>query len=214
MDRLRIPSVCLMENAGAGAARLALGMLESTGLQGVVVLVAGPGGNGGDALAAARHLAVAGRRVGIVAADPRGWDSYRGDSAIQAAICRAMELPAVAPAPGGPTRDALTAFGPPALVVDGMFGTGLDRAPGPHAAGLIEAVNGCGAPVLALDVPSGLDADRGEPLGVCVRARVTATFLAPKLGFANPASRAWTGDVVVVPIGAPLEWPPGREPPG
>jgi NAD(P)H-hydrate epimerase len=93
------------------------------------------------------------------------------------------------------------------LVVDALFGTGLTRALADDAAGLVSALNASGSPILALDLPSGLDCDTGEPLGACVRAAATATFVAPKLGFSNPASVAYTGAVHVVPIGAPLDWP-------
>ena len=68
---------------------------------------------------------------------------------------------------------------------------------------MIEAINRSGKPVLALDLPSGLDADTGQPLGVAVRAAATATFVAPKLGFAAPGAAATTGEVAVVDIGVP-----------
>lgn len=227
MDRraaedLRIPSICLMENAGAGAARIALEMLESQGLHGDVVCVAGAGGNGGDALCAARHLAVAGRPVVVLLADPRGWDSLRSDSAVQGEICRAMALPEASTTAGFPAALRSRDGSPPALVIDGIFGTGLTRAPAEPFSSLIEAICDLAAgrvrgdetsrfrrvPVLSLDVPSGLDADTGRPPGACVRADVTATFVAPKLGFAASGAREWTGEVRVVPIGAPLTWPP------
>jgi len=95
----------------------------------------------------------------------------------------------------------------PALIVDGLYGTGLTRALDGVAASLVAAMNASGAPIVALDVPSGLDCDSGEPLGTCVRASITVTFVAEKLGFANPASREFTGEVRVVGIGAPAQWP-------
>ena len=67
----------------------------------------------------------------------------------------------------------------------------------------IEAINRTNKPVLALDLPSGLDADSGEPLGIAVRATQTATFVAPKLGFDRPGADAYTGRVTVVGIGVP-----------
>ena len=92
-------------------------------------------------------------------------------------------------------------------MVDGLLGTGLTRpVEGPLRAA-IEAINRSGKPVLALDLPSGLDADRGEPLGAAVRARVTATFVAPKLGFSAPGASGYTGEVCVVGIGVPAEAP-------
>ena len=68
---------------------------------------------------------------------------------------------------------------------------------------MIEAINGSGKPVFALDLPSGLDADTGQPLGVAVRAEATATFVAAKLGFAAPGAADYTGEVAVIDIGVP-----------
>jgi NAD(P)H-hydrate epimerase len=93
--------------------------------------------------------------------------------------------------------------GPTTWVVDAFFGTGLSRPLGEPYAGLIAELAGYKCPVLAVDLPSGLDCDTGEPLGPTVRAAHTATFVAPKRGFLNPASRAWTGEVHVIDIGAP-----------
>lgn len=196
---LAIPSICLMENAGAGAAAIAMGMLSGRATE--ALCVCGPGGNGGDAMVVARHLAIAGVGVEVVLIEP----PRSADAGVQLAICRAMRLRLSLRADSwGPLGARLRGTG---LIVDGIFGTGLTRAPDEGAACAIAAINESGTPVLALDLPSGLDSDTGEPLGACVRADVTATFVAPKLGFANPGSRPYTGEVRIVGIGAPLEWP-------
>ena len=89
-------------------------------------------------------------------------------------------------------------------IVDALFGTGLSRPLATPYADLIErGINTTNSPVLAIDIPSGLDCDTGEPLGPTVRATHTATFVAPKRGFLNPKSREWTGEVHVIDIGAP-----------
>jgi NAD(P)H-hydrate epimerase len=88
-------------------------------------------------------------------------------------------------------------------VVDALLGTGLTRPVEGNLRMVIEAMNRSGKPILALDLPSGLDADSGQPLGVAVRARATATFVAPKLGFAASGADAYTGKVTVVDIGVP-----------
>ncbi len=89
-------------------------------------------------------------------------------------------------------------------LVDGLLGTGLSRpVEGPLKA-VIEAINASGKPVFALDIPSGLDADTGQPLGVAVRAEATATFVAAKLGFAAPGAADYTGEVAVIDIGVPM----------
>jgi NAD(P)H-hydrate epimerase len=200
---LGIPSICLMENAGAGAARVALAML---GAGRDALCVCGPGGNGGDALVVARHLRIAGVRVRAVS-----WGRpQEGDAGVQLEICRAMRIPHVRAGTPSDVEQALAGCGAGTLVVDGLYGTGLERAVTGPSAQVVLAVNASGRRVLALDVPSGLDCDSGEPMGACIRAEHTATFAAPKLGFANPASRAWTGEITVVPIGAPADPDPPR----
>jgi NAD(P)H-hydrate epimerase len=79
----------------------------------------------------------------------------------------------------------------------------LSRPLGPPFDDLVATINDSEKPVLAVDIPSGLDCDTGEPLGPTVRATHTATFVAPKRGFLNPDSREWTGEVHVIDIGAP-----------
>ena len=199
MRCLGIPSICLMENAGAGAARLALESLPT----GRVLCACGPGGNGGDALVVARHLAIAGVEVGLIHVGP----PPVGDAAVQLAVCAAMGLKSLWIQDSTAARDLFAGGSSPALVVDGLYGTGLTRALDGPAAAIVEAINASRVCVLALDLPSGLDCDTGEPLGPCIRAAVTATFVAPKLGFENPASRTFTGEIRVVGIGAPAEWP-------
>jgi NAD(P)H-hydrate epimerase len=198
-EDLGIPSLLLMENAGAGAARIALERWCAPGA--AVVCLCGPGQNGGDGLVLARHVAVAGAspRILLLGA-PDGGDPP-GDAGTNLRICRAMGLPTVS-ATTASLRDGLSGA---SVVVDALFGTGLRRPLQGLVAELVAALTDCAAPVLALDTPSGLDCDTGEPLGPCVRADVTATFAAPKLGFARAASRRWTGEVVVVPIGAPVD---------
>ena len=88
-------------------------------------------------------------------------------------------------------------------VVDGLLGTGLSRPVEGVLRAVIESLNMSGRPVVALDVPSGLDADTGRPLGIAVRARATATFVAPKLGFDKAGADTYTGAVRVVEIGLP-----------
>jgi NAD(P)H-hydrate epimerase len=88
-------------------------------------------------------------------------------------------------------------------IVDGLLGTGLARPVRGGFAAVIEAVNRSGKPVLALDLPSGLDCDTGLPLGIAIRACATATFAAPKLGFAQPGVERYTGEVRVIDIGLP-----------
>ena len=88
-------------------------------------------------------------------------------------------------------------------LVDGLLGTGLSRPVDGVLHSVIELMNCSGKPIFALDVPSGLDADTGQPLGVAVQATATATFVAPKLGFSIPGTSKYTGQVAVIDIGLP-----------
>ena len=191
VEEFGLPGVVLMENAALAlldACRDMLGGLRDKR----VAIVCGGGNNGGDGYALARHLANGGAAVTIRAARPI--DALAGDAAVNATVCRAMGLP---------TEEDGTL--PEAdLIVDALLGTGLTSPPRDGAAEVIRAMNAHGGPVLSVDVPSGLDADAGRPLGppsACVRADRTVTFVAEKVGF--PRARAWTGEVVVGDIGCP-----------
>lgn len=206
-EELGIPSLLLMENAGAGAARIGLEMLGNKGSQvgcQPVVCVAGPGGNGGDALVVARHLAVLDFPVRILHFRSADSPNPGTETALHEAICRRMGLPETRVTTPADISACLASLREAALIVDGLFGSGLSRPVSGLAQALVEAVNGAARPVLALDLPSGLDCDTGAPLGACVRATATATFCAPKLGFVAPGASDWTGVVRVVGIGAPL----------
>jgi hydroxyethylthiazole kinase-like uncharacterized protein yjeF len=163
------PGTSLMERAGAAAAELA-GMLASESGEPVLVL-AGPGNNGGDALVAARRLSTRGCRVLVVSrADParlppdaaRAWVAWRES--------------------GGTTLAALPPLQRYSLVIDGLFGVGLQRDIGGEDAHWIEQANGLSCPKLALDVPSGLDSNSGRIHGCALRADHTLTFLGLKPG--------------------------------
>ena len=167
------------------------------------MILCGPGNNGGDGGVVARHLDAWGYPVQVVwFADPH---QLRGDAATQWQILERSGIDQTAWSDASavtPERlDALLAGA--GWVVDGLLGTGLTRPVEGALREAIEAVNRAGKPVLALDLPSGLDADRGVPLGVAVRATATATFVAPKLGFGQPGARDYTGEVVVIDIGVP-----------
>lgn len=197
VEELGLPSEVLMENAGRGAAELLL----SLGVRGPVAICCGKGNNGGDGFVIARHLDIRGATVRVLLFAPP--DTLRGDAAVN---YRALSRTSV------PIR-VLTEVEPAALadelasaewVVDALFGTGLT---GPLQAPfdrVVAAINASSAHVLAVDIPSGLDGDTGEPLGPTVRAQHTVTFVAPKKGFASPGALAWTGRVHVVGIGVPL----------
>jgi len=198
IEEYGVPGVVLMENAGRGAAEILLRL----GVHGQVVLCCGKGNNGGDGFVIARHLDNAGVPVRVLLFCAP--EDLTGDAAINQRILARAGLPLQVF-----TGEALDAgrlrqeLAPAEWVVDALFGTGLS---GPVRAPLnrvITAINECPARVLAVDIPSGLDCDTGEPLGPTVRAHHTVTFVAQKKGFANPAAGPWLGRVHVADIGAP-----------
>lgn len=192
-DEYGIPGIVLMENAAIAVARATLGLAE----RGVALLCCGTGNNGGDGWAAARHLAIDGRLQPVVV--PLGPARSGSDAAVNESIARRMAIPIVAPEELGDWRDV-------AVVVDALFGTGLDRGIEGAAADLVGAIGRGSAPVLAVDVPSGFDADAGGPLGTaCIRATRTVTFVAPKPGLLADGAERWCGEVLVAGIGAPTE---------
>lgn len=188
----------LMENAGRGAADV----LMRLGVHGGVVICCGKGNNGGDGFVIARHLD--NQRVPtrlLLFADPA---ELVGEAAANYQI--AVKSGLTIDSHRGPTipRDEIRqVLASAEWVVDALFGTGLSgpvRAPFDQ---VIDAVNACPAKILAVDIPSGLDCDRGEPLGPTIKAHHTVTFVAPKRGFIHPAALDSLGRVHVVDIGAP-----------
>ena len=195
-DELGLPTLVLMENAGRGAAAWLRDRVEAPS---AVLVVCGPGNNGGDGGVVARHLDAWGYRVRVVwFARP---EELRGDAAVQWHVLDRSGIDQESQE-GEATAESLR-LAEADWVVDALLGTGLSRPVEGHLAAAIEALNRSRKPILALDLPSGLDADTGRPLGVAVRAEATATFVAPKLGFDAPGAAAYTGEVVVIDIGVP-----------
>lgn len=201
VERYGIPSIVLMENAARGLAASVLRTASAVG-GGWVLVACGRGNNGGDGLACARHLAIAGANVRVVLVEPEGVVSP--DAATNLRIVRAMGLV---------IEEGWTGVAePPAVVVDAILGTGVRGPVGGVLAAAIDAINRlgeAGAAVVAADVPSGMDAVTGAGLATgrtgAVRAARTVTFVGPKPGFFTPAGRAYVGDVEVVGIGCPAE---------
>lgn len=189
-----IPASLLMENAGASLASHAAAAARATGGQRVLFLV-GPGNNGGDALVAARHLH-GGAGIFVAAVAPLGLPEGR-DSPASAAL-RAARAIGVQLLPG-PLESVLA--NPWDLVVDGLFGVGLSRPLEGAALDAVDALARSPLPVLAVDVPSGLDCDTGLVLGAAPAARWTLTFVAPKAGFFRNQGPSCCGTVSVAGIG-------------
>jgi hydroxyethylthiazole kinase-like uncharacterized protein yjeF len=203
IDEFGIPGIVLMENAGAGAARIIEEILSDPGEGGEPVrILCGPGNNGGDGFVVARHLHARRVAVEVVAASEEG-HAPGTDSAVNFAIVTRLRIPLSREEKSAP-RDGLERF-PDGTIVDALFGTGLSRPLGPPFDGWVRAARESGRPVIALDIPSGLDADTGHPLGDAIVARHTITFAAPKIGFYLAEGPAHCGRIHVVDVGIPRE---------
>jgi hydroxyethylthiazole kinase-like uncharacterized protein yjeF len=187
-DRLAIaagtPGFALMMSAGQAIAQAAIDLVED----GPIVVVAGRGNNGGDGFVAAAELAARGREVSVILLCER--DSLQGDAASAA---RGWKHPVL---PFNPQ-----AIGKPALIIDALFGAGLNRPIKGEPYDMIEAINANGAPVLSIDLPSGINGTTGAVMGVAVRATETVTFFRRKPGHLLLPGRVHCGRIRVVDIG-------------
>src|SRR5674476_217353 len=187
-DRLTIaaatPGVARMLSAGLAVAEAAMELVE----EGPIVVVAGRGNNGGDGFVAAAELAARGREVSVILLCER--DSLQGDAASAA---RGWKYPVL---PFNPQ-----AIGRPALIIDALFGAGLNRPLEGDPHDMIEAINANGAPVLAVDLPSGINGTTGAVMGVAVRATETVTFFRRKPAHLLLPGRIFCGRVRVADIG-------------
>jgi NAD(P)H-hydrate epimerase len=177
----------MMENAGRALAELARRMVGGTVLDRRIFVAVGRGNNGGGGLTAARHLANWGAQVTALLEDP---NSLRGVPAQQYQAAQAAGVSAVV----GGVAD---------LALDALIGYGLKGAPTGWTAAMITRLNESGIPVLALDVPSGLDATSGARPGPCIRAAATLTLALPKTGLLTPGGRVVVGHLYLADIGIP-----------
>lgn len=192
------PGAELMERAGYAVARTAMEYLRREDARSVLLL-AGKGNNGGDAIVAARHLAAAGCEVGLVLLCNRA--ELQGD-----ALGHFQKLVKAVQVVETPTLDQFAEIVgelEPAVVVDGLLGTGLTGDVREPYATAVKVINGLHRPVVAIDIPSGLDSDTGEVRGVCVRADKTVTMGLPKIGLLKPAAAEFVGRIETVDIGFP-----------
>ena len=187
-DRLTIaagtPGFALMMSAGQAVAEAAMDLVE----EGPILVVAGRGNNGGDGFVAAAELAARGREVSVILLCER--DSLSGDAALAA---KGWKYPVL---PFNPQ-----AIGKPALIIDALFGAGLNRGVKGEPHEMIEAINANGAPVLAVDLPSGINGTTGAVMGIAVRATETVTFFRKKPAHLLLPGRVHCGRVRVADIG-------------
>jgi len=197
VEKYGLTGLVLMENAGRGCVEV----LVSLGCRGPVAVACGSGNNAGDGFVIARHLEL--RGVPVVVHLLGKPDELRGDAAANYAILVRA---------GTPRRDWSQRLDAAALdvelrgtewIVDALLGTGATGAPRPPIDSAIRQINAAAAKRLAVDLPSGLNCDSGEPAEPTIRAEHTCTFVAAKIGFANPAAAPFLGQVHVLDIGAP-----------
>ena len=195
-----IPGLVLMENAAIGLAdALADNFPEAT----TAAIFCGPGNNGGDGLALARHLSIRGYHVEILlfnAGKPLSTDSQA-----QFDICQSQGLLIREVGPDDEIHNAISAASRLDLVVDALFGIGLTRPLEGQFADLVEALNGLPIPILAVDLPSGLNGGSKEIQGSHIQAALTVTFAAPKIAHVFFPAAEVVGDVVVADLGIPPE---------
>lgn len=191
-----VDTLQLMELAGFAVATFARDRFLGGDARGKrVAALCGSGGNGGDGMVAARLLAGWGASVTVHLTHQPA--DLRGAAAHQAEILTRMALPPIAPGHDAPELADTD------VILDGLLGFNLKGAPRGTTRLMIEAANAAGAPILAVDVPSGLDATTGATPGVCIRAVATLTLALPKAGLGAAGAHALTGDVTVADIGVP-----------
>ena len=188
----------LMENAG----RWCVDVLMSLGCRGPVAVVCGKGNNAGDGFVIARHLDIRGLAVKALLCGPAA--ELRGDAAANYSVIAQSGVPIVDLSGASAFGKLLASESAGAeWIVDALLGTGAIGPPRPPMEEAIRVMNASLAKRLAVDLPSGLDCDTGIPAEPTFRADHTCTFVAPKLGFANPQAAPYLGQVHVVGIGVP-----------
>jgi len=198
VDELHIELLQMMENAGRCLAAHTRSWLGGhlTGRQ--IVVLAGSGGNGGGGLVAARRLTIWGAEVAVVLGQPRS--KLRGVPAHQLEILGRMGVP-VWTADQSPPGTLARAD----AILDALIGYSLQGPPREPIASLIRAANRATAPVVALDIPSGLDGDSGQPFDPAIRAATTLILALPKAGLLRPAARDWAGELYLADISVPAQ---------
>lgn len=215
-EQCSVPTLLLMENAGRSAAWIIHQRLthaqkggRRAGSARHVVCVCGGGNNGGDGFVVARHLLGLGYAVRVVACGER--DTLPADARVNLDAWlglggEVLELPA------GDAPDLQAAWASGDLLVDAMFGTGLNRPLAGRFRLLVEAINAAGLDVVSLDIPSGLNADTGAVMGAAVVADLTITFGHPKAGLLTSGALDYTGDLSVADLGVPQRLGPALTP--
>ena len=210
IERLKIPGVVLMENAGRSCAEKLLALGVGTG----VVICCGGGNNGGDGFVMARHLHISRTPVKVLLFSPP--EQYRGDARTNLRIIERLRIPIVQIDAKWPTETMIARFSSvgrktSSWLVDAMLGTGATGQLREPLDRVVPLINQLSLKRMAIDIPTGMDCDTGEVCPTAVRADVTCSFIARKVGFTNEKTRPYLGHVTVIGIGAPNEITAGRQ---
>ena len=200
INTIGIPGVVLMENAGRSCAELVVDKLNDIPERKICIFC-GTGNNGGDGYVIARHLLNHSIKVTVVVCGDR--NKIKGDAKTNLDILEQMgqSVELLEPSDQKLASQVEHLSAGSGIIVDSLFGTGLRGKLSDEYKRLIESINACNNPVLAVDIPSGLDCDTGEPLGAVIRAAWTVTFVAVKKGFLDTNAAQYTGEVFIASIG-------------
>ncbi len=197
IETCKIPGIVLMENAGRKAAEVIQTLMIKNKWQRVAV-VCGKGNNGGDGYVIARHLFNWGIDIRVFSlSDEQG---LADDARTNLRICNAMKAPVDRVLNLTILEENLKTYD---MVVDAVLGTGVEGKIRGTSEGAVRAIQNASKPVVSIDIPSGLDANTGKALGVCVRADYTLTFAAPKQGFLKEDGPNTCGEMHLIDIGIP-----------
>jgi NAD(P)H-hydrate epimerase len=192
IQEFRVDVLMLMENAGKATASIARQMLQGTTFGKRVACLVGGGNNGGDGMVAARHLANWGADVKVIAGTSK--DKMKDVPLRQLQIIEKMGIPIL-------STDYV--LGDYDLLIDGLIGYGLEGHPRDRVSMIIKAANASGRPILALDLPSGMNATTGEIYDPCIKATATLTLALPKTGFLARSASPYVGDLYLADISIP-----------
>jgi len=202
-----LPGIVLMENAALGLTDAVIAeLLRREAPPGAaVIIVAGRGNNAGDGFVLARHLVLRGFVPKVAYCGDRSKAKRETDAGINLTVIEQTGCQIVDAADGPALSALLKEWSDAVLLIDAYLGTGVASPLRPDGIAVVEAMNAAPQPVIAVDLPSGLDCDTGLPLGAAVKAARTVTFVGRKLGFDQPGADEYTGVVEVKPIGCPVQ---------
>ena len=192
IHEFHVDVLVLMENAGRATATLAKQMLRETTFGKRVACLVGGGNNGGDGMVAARHLANWGAEVSVIVGATK--DRMKDVPLGQLYVLEKMGIPILLGSYNLRDYD---------LLIDGLIGYGLEGNPRDKVAVMIRDANASGRPILALDLPSGMNATTGEAYDPCIRATATITLALPKTGFLSPGASPYIGRLYLADISIP-----------